>query len=232
VLNFQQGPKPTSPRREVAVSQTKRASKSWVFGGGGLAVLVIASLIYLASRPVSPPKVSGYVPVTHDGHRKALVGTDGSRIFFNEWEVPVLGGSPRRVGEAAGQAAAWSPDGQKIVYADGHDLFLARSDGSEPHKLVSAPDQAYYPAWSPDGTVIRFNVGAVGALTPAGRLYQVLVDGTNLHPLVPDWHTPPEECCGQWTLDGRYFVFQSQGNIWALAEKRNFLGKGSGQPSS
>jgi Tol biopolymer transport system component len=112
-----------------------------------------------------------------------------------------------------------------MVYADGRDLFLAKSDGSQPHKLVSAPDQAYNPGWSPDGTVIRFNVGAVGASTPTGALYQVAVNGTNLHPLVPGWHTPPEECCGQWTPDGRYFVFQSQGNIWALAEKGKYIWK-------
>src|SRR6201988_2543639 len=217
--------------REATVSQTGGPKwKSWAFAGGGLGLLVIASLIYLGSRPLRPPKVSGYVPVTHDGHRKALAGTDGSRIFFNEypasvsliaqvsssggevahvsapsptmsllavspdganllvadevgqtafrgplWEVPVLGGSPRRLGQAVAQAAAWSPDGQRIIYADGHDLFLAKSDGSEPHKLVSAPDQAYSPAWSPDGKLIRFNVGVVGALTPTGRLYQVSV---------------------------------------------------------
>ena len=275
-----------SLRRETAMSPIGRPKwKSWVFAGVGLGLLAIASLIYLQSRPLPPPKVSGYVPITHDGHRKGLVGTDGSRIFFNEypasvsliaqvsssggeiahvsvpsptmsllavspdgatllvadevgqtafhgplWGVPVLGGSPRRLGEAAGQAAAWSPDGQRMVYADGHDLFLAKSDGSVPHRLVSAPDQAYYPAWSPDGTVIRFNVGAVGASTPTGPLYEVSVNGTNLHPLVPKWHTPPEECCGQWTPDGRYFVFQSQGNIWALAEKRSILGNSSGQP--
>ena len=275
-------------RREATVSHTRRANwRNWSFAAGGLGLLVIASLIYLylESRPLPPPKVSGYVPLTHDGHRKGLVGTDGARIFFNEypasvpliaqisssggevahvsvptptmsllavspdgatllvadevgqtafrgplWEVPVLGGSPRRLGEAAGQAAAWSPDGQRIVYADGHDLFLAKSDGSEAHKLVTARDQAYYPAWSPDGTVIRFNLGVVGALTPTGRLYQVSADGTNLHPMLPNWHNPPAECCGQWTPDGRYFVFQSQGNIWALAEKGNSLGKANGQP--
>jgi serine/threonine protein kinase/Tol biopolymer transport system component len=275
-----------SLRRETAIPQTVRPKwKSWAFAGGGLGLLVIASLIYRESRPLPPPLVSGYVPVTHDGHRKGLVGTDGSRIFFNEypasvsviaqvsssggevahvsvpaptmsllavspdgatllvadevgqtafhgplWGVPVLGGSPRRLGETAGQAASWSPDGQTMVYADGHDLFLAKSDGSQPHKLVSAPGRAYYPAWSPDGTVIRFNVGAVGASTPVGALYQVAVNGTNLHPLVPGWHTPPEECCGQWTPDGRYFVFQSQGNIWALAEKGNIFGNTNGQP--
>lgn len=273
-------------RRETAVSQARQPKRrTWMLPAGGLALLILAALIYLVSRPVPPPKVSGYVPLTHDGHRKALAGTDGARIFFNEysasvsliaqvsssggevahvsvpsptmsllavspdganlavadevgqtafrgplWAVPVLGGSPRRLGDAAGQAAAWSPDGQRIVYCDGHDLFLAKSDGSEPHKLVTAPDQAYYPAWSPDGTMIRFNTGAVGAIAPTGPLYELSVDGTNLHPLLPNWHNRPEECCGQWTPDGRYFVFQSQGNIWALANKGNLLGKPSGEP--
>ena len=271
------------PRREPAVSQTGRPKwKSWAFAAGGLGLLVIASLIYLQSRPLPPPKVSGYVPVTHDSSPKELVGTDGSRLFFNEypasgsviaqvstsggeaaqvsiptptmsllavspdgatllvadevgqtafqgslWEVPVLGGSPRRLGEAAGQAAAWSPDGQRIVYGEGNDLFLAKSDGSELHKLVSAPDRIQYPAWSPDGKVIRFNVGG---LTLTGPLYQVSADGTNLHLLLPGWHTPPDENGGRWTADGKYFVFRSGTNIWALAGKGNLFGKADSQP--
>ncbi len=273
-------------RREATVAQARQPKRRiWMFPAGGLALLILAALIYMVSRPLPPPKVSGYAPLTHDGHRKALAGTDGARIFFNEypasvsliaqvsssggevahvsvpsptmsllavspdganlavadevgqtafrgplWAVPVLGGSPRRLGDATGQAAAWSPDGQKIVYCDGHDLFVAKSDGSEPHKLVTAPDQAYYPAWSPDGTVIRFNTGAVGAINPTGALYELSVDGTNLHRLLPNWHKGPEECCGQWTPDGRYFVFQSQGNIWALADKGNLFGKTNGEP--
>ena len=125
------------------------------------------------------------------------------------------------------RAAAWSPDGQMIVYANGHDLFLAKSDGAEPHKLVSAPDRASDLAWSPDGTVIRFSVGVMRLQS---SLWQVSINGTGLHPLLPAWHTPPDECCGKWTPDGKYFVFQSKGNIWALAEKGNLLGKANGQP--
>src|SRR5262249_42409654 len=53
------------------------------------------------------------------------------------WLVPVLGGSPHRLGDMLAHDGAWSPDGQKFVYANGADLYLAKSDGSEPHKLVS-----------------------------------------------------------------------------------------------
>jgi Tol biopolymer transport system component len=257
--------------------------KGWAVIVGGLVLFVITLLIYFQSRPLPPPKVSGYVPVTHSGSMKALVGTDGARLYFNEyastglgiaqvsgsggevarvpvpaptmsllavspdgarllvadlvgasvsngplWAVPVLGGSPRRLGETVGEAAAWSPDGQMIVCANGHDLFLAKSDGAEPHKLVSASGDAYYPAWSPDGTVIRFSVQDYW--TTQSSLWQVSINGTGLHPLFPAWHTPPNECCGKWTPDAKYFVFQSQGNIWALAEKRNLFGKANARP--
>jgi Tol biopolymer transport system component len=251
---------------------------------GGAALVAIAAIVYFQSRPLPQPKVSGYVPITHDGNPKFLVGTDGARLYFGErssaessgvaqvalsggevarvsvpaptmvllaispdgatllvadevgqtafhgplWNVPVLGGSPRRLGEAAGQAAAWSPDSQRIVYADGHDLVLANSDGSDPHKLFSASDETAEPAWSPDGSVIRFRVG--GSMTFRGSLWQVSVNGTDPHPLLPAWRTPPAECCGQWTPDGKYFVFQSQDNVWARSEKGSWFRKGDSQP--
>jgi eukaryotic-like serine/threonine-protein kinase len=270
----------------AAVSTPWRARwKNWALTVGGFS-LVLASLIYFYSRPLPTPTVSGYVQVTNNGSQKDLVGTDGARLYFNEyaaaglgiaqvsgsggevarvavpgpsmsllavspdgsdllvapafnnrvvvganevgpvWAVPVLGGSARKLG--TGRAAAWSPGGQMIVYANGHDLLLAKSDGSEPHQLASAPDRTYDPAWSPDGTIIRFSVGDYS--TTQSSLWQVSVNGTNLHPLFAAWHTPPNECCGKWTPDGRYFVFQSRGNIWALAEKGIWFGKANGQP--
>jgi Tol biopolymer transport system component len=115
-----------------------------------------------------------------------------------------------------------------IVYADGSNLYLAKSDGSEPHKLFTAPNRAYRPAWSPDGKVIRFTSGTSnGSL---GELWQVDVDGKDPHPLLPGWHTPPRECCGRWTADGKYFVFQSRGNIWARAEQGSWFRKTNVEP--
>ena len=268
----------------TVVPETVRPGRKWwALTIGGFALIVIAAVIYIQSRPLPAPTASGYVPVTHDGNPKYLVGTDGARLYFGDvtsggqviaqvsasggevahvqvpaptmsllavspdgasllvadevgqtafrgplWAVPVLGGSPRRLGETAGQAAAYSPDGRMIAYSDGKDLFTARSNGAESHKLVSLPDLVLDPAWSPDGNVIRFRVG--GFNTTQGSLWQVSVDGTNLHPLLPGWHTPPVECCGNWTTDGKYFVFGSGGNVWALAEKGKWFGKSGAQP--
>ena len=257
--------------------------KIWAAAAGVLALAGIV-LVYLQSRPVPTPSVSGYVPVTHDGNLKSLVGTDGARLYLSEfapegwvmaqvsatggevarvsvpaptmvpmavspdgatllvadevgqtsfhgllWSVPVLGGSPRKLGDTSAQSAAYSPDGQKIVYADGTDLKLANNDGSDPHKLVSLPDLASDLAWSPSGAAIRFRVG--GGANGLGALWEVAVDRTNLHPLFSGWHTPPTECCGRWTPDGKYFVFQSQGNIWSRPEKISWFGEGQPQPN-
>jgi len=180
--------------------------------------------------PVSAPSPTmALLGVSPDGGTLLVADEVGQTAFHGPlWLLPVLGGSPRRLRDAAAQDAAWSSDGQTIVYADGHDLWLIKSDGSESHKLFTAPNQTFEPVWSPDGTVIRFRVG--GAFTTRGMLWQVSVNGTDPHPLLPAWHTPPNECCGQWTPDGKYFVFQSEANIWARAEKGNLLGKADTQP--
>ncbi len=53
------------------------------------------------------------------------------------WILPALGGSPRRFGDVIAHVGAWSPDGGKIIYANGADLYVAKSDGTESRKLVT-----------------------------------------------------------------------------------------------
>jgi hypothetical protein len=262
-----------------------RRRKTWSVATAASVIIAVVALVYAQSRPVLPPAVSGYVPITHDGNPKWLVGTDGARLYFGElpasgailaqvstsggevarvpaaaatmspldvspdgsallaadeigptsfsgylWEVPVLGGSARKLGNAFGHAAASSPDGKMIVYAKERDLFVANRDGSQPYKLITLPDPANELVWSPDGRAIRFRVGAAGPPSRPGALWEVSVDGKNLHALLaPGWRTPSQECCGKWSADGRYFVFQSHGNIWARAEKASWFGKTNSQ---
>jgi predicted Ser/Thr protein kinase len=203
----------TTSRSSIAVAQPARfAWKLWT-AVGGVVLVAITVFVYLQSRPLPRPTVSDYVQIAHDERPKFLVGTDGARLYFGEyntvgrvaqvassggevaliptpspsmallsvsadganllvadevgltayrgplWALPVLGGSPRRLGDAAGQAATWSPDGQKIVYGDGHELVIANSDGSAPTKLFSAHDDVLDVVWSPDGSLIRFSAG-------------------------------------------------------------------------
>src|SRR5205823_10547206 len=123
------------------------------------------------------------------------------------------GRSPRRVGSLKtkffARDAAWSPDGKEVVYRQRNSLYRANVAGTESRKIVSVPTDAtpYWPRWSPDGNRLRFSVHTQAAGT---SLWQVEADGKNLHPLLSGWNNPPAECCGSWTLDGKYFLFQSQ----------------------
>jgi eukaryotic-like serine/threonine-protein kinase len=149
------------------------------------------------------------------------------------WILPVLGRSPRRVGNIRVADAAWSRDGKEVVYVQGNGLYAAGIDGTEPRRIVSiaAGGNPYWPRWSPDGSRLRFSVGINDN---AAALWEVWADGRNLHPLLSGWNNPPSECCGSWTPDGKYFLFQSQrggtANIWAIREEGSLFRKVSHQP--
>jgi Tol biopolymer transport system component/DNA-binding winged helix-turn-helix (wHTH) protein len=146
------------------------------------------------------------------------------------WVVPVLGGSPRRVGDVT-QDATWSPDGQ-IVYTRDHDLLVAQSDGTGVRELVSVAGLPVWPRWSPDGKVLRFTEH--DPKKDSSSLWEVSADDAQPHPLLPDWNNHAAECCGNWTPDGKYFVFQSTRNgradLWAIREKQNSWRKASREP--
>jgi serine/threonine protein kinase/Tol biopolymer transport system component len=137
-----------------------------------------------------------------------------------------LGGEPRRLGTlAGGLGAAWAPDGQQLVYVNDQELDIARSDGTPLRKLVSVSGEPSDPHWSPDGRTIRFTVLDAAHST---AIWEVSESGANLHVLLPDW--PEQSCCGSWTADGTYFVFNSGTNIWAIHEKGGWFRRGGSKP--
>jgi eukaryotic-like serine/threonine-protein kinase len=134
------------------------------------------------------------------------------------WTLPVLGGAARRLSNVVATDASWSSDGNRLAYTSGEDLYIAKGDGSEPRRLVTSAGTASWPRWSPTGTRLRFTVnGANGS-----AIWEIAPDGSGLHPLLTGWNNPPAECCGSWTPDGKYFVFQSSrggvADIWAMRE--------------
>jgi len=135
------------------------------------------------------------------------------------WVAPSLGGFARRLGDLVVQycEAAWSPDGQQVVYARDGELHIARRDGTEVRKLASLPGAPFWVRWSPDGTRVRFSIDIA-----AQSLWEARIDGNRAYPLLPGWNPSSDTCCGNWTPDGKCFVFHAfarrTANIWALRE--------------
>jgi len=200
------------------------------FGIGGTGLYGTAQVSLSGGEPVriqTPSSTMQPLSVSADGSELLALDVQGTAVIGPLWSLPVLGGSPRRLGDIVGGDGAWSPDGRTLVYANGSGVFLGKSDGTESNKLVSVAGLAFAPAWSPDGSELRLSVYIKGG---GQSLWEVAARGTNLHPLLAGWHNPPDECCGKWTADGRYFVFQSQGQIWVLPEKGGILRKPSRAP--
>jgi len=148
------------------------------------------------------------------------------------WKLPVLGGTPQRLGNLTGLDGVWagSPKG-KLVIASGHELYLASEDGSESRKLVTVGGFPFYPRWSPDGRTLRFTLLTEETTV---SLWEVSADGSDLHPVLPGWGKPPAERIGEWTPDGKYFLFlaphEGKSNLWAMREKGDLFHKISHEP--
>ena len=149
------------------------------------------------------------------------------------WSLPVPGGQPRRLGNVMASDAVWSPDGESLLYTAGRDLYRAAADGSESHKLATLPHEPFWPSWSPDGSTIRFSTLDNHPLRR--QLWEVRPDGSGLHPMFRDWRAEAGECCGNWTPDGRWFVFEAFGggqqSLWAIRDKAPFWQKVNPQPT-
>ncbi len=139
------------------------------------------------------------------------------------WILPLNAGSPQRAGNLIGRDASWSGDGRQITFGKGKVLHLASANGGQPHKLFTANGSVFAPRFSPDGRRVRFTVGDVALNTTV--LWEIGQQGANPHPLLTDWEHGSAACCGSWTADGRYYIFQvtqyapmTLTTLWALPD--------------
>lgn len=145
------------------------------------------------------------------------------------WTLPVAPGRPARVGDLNGRDASWSADGKQLVFTRDTDLFISSGDGSQAHKIYTASGSVFAPRFSPDGKRIRFTVSDTEK--NATSLWEVRRDGSKAHALLADWPYSSTACCGNWTANGHYYIFQASqtlpnttvvvSSLWALPESKN-----------
>lgn len=161
------------------------------------------------------------------------VSPDGEQLLLSfTWPLddgpillmPVLGGATRRLGNINGHDSRWSKDGKKIVYGRKGELRVVSADGGDDHQLVTVHGTPRWPRWSPDSSRIRFALVGQGDIS---SLWEVSAHGTNLHPLFPGWQSSETQRIGEWTPDGRYFLFDATRDgltsLWVLSEGNSLL---------
>jgi Tol biopolymer transport system component len=141
-------------------------------------------------------------------HTRLLVAPIQGGAGDNEfWTLPVLSGSPERVGSLTGRDATWSADGRQLAFGKGPVLYLASATGTQVRDLFTAEGSVFAPRFSPDGQRIRFTVG--DAAQNKSSIWEIGRDGSNPHALLTNWQYGSTACCGNWTPDGRYYIFQA-----------------------
>jgi len=175
------------------------------------------------------------VAAPFENTRLFAVSPDHSQFLIGEfkrpddemalWLWPVQGGTPRRLGEVTGRDPAWSPDGSEIVFVKGRNLFLVHPDGTELREIARPNGQPHAPAWSVDGEIIRFHTD--NGSNKTSSIWEMHADGTHLHTILASVTQPASQSAGQWTADGKYFLFsgceKNDCDLWAIREAWNWL---------
>jgi len=101
---------------------------------------------------------------------------------------------------------AWSRDGSSIVFnrilADAsYEIYVMNADGSGLTNLTTYPAGGVWPAWSPDGSRIAFDL-----LAATGGIAVVAADGSGFTRLT---NGPGDDYFGAWSPDGSRIAFNS-----------------------
>lgn len=142
---------------------------AYVVSDGGRRSLWLRQLATSSNIQIAAPTEGGYGYLTFT--------RDGSHIYYTKMEqnthftlyqIPLLGGVPRKVVENIQSPVTLSPDGKQLAFVRWYPdqaemaLMIANADGTEERKLAERQRPIFLSyggaAWSPDGKIIVFAV--------------------------------------------------------------------------
>jgi hypothetical protein len=138
-------------------------------------------------QPKEIPEFRGMLPLDISAdHSEILLGALGNGDLKSHalWTGPVLGGTPRRVGDLYASFAHWSSRGDQIVFTIGNDVRIAASDGSGArvlfHVNIGVPTAPFF--FDADHRIC-FELGEENG----DKVWQMNADGRDPHRVLPTW---------------------------------------------
>lgn len=194
------GTRPSGKRTPTAVtaartmSRTTLAAAALLLGGGSL-----ASFAPTAEAVV--PGKNGKLAVMR------FVGND-RRIFT----MAASGkGAKQLTNGTDDEHPRWSPDGTKVLFIRGNDVWVVPATGGDPTNLTNSSASNYRAAWSPDGTKIAFTADGSAWTMDADGSHQTRVTGDDFGAgLGIDWSPDGTKL----VLDG--LGSNGHGQIWVM----------------
>jgi TolB protein len=139
-----------------------------------------------------------------DDRQVLWTGTDIVHVDEQVFVAPADGSSPpRQIGDrdAFNWAPSWSPDGTRIAYISGPDLYVMNTDGTDIQKVNQGTyDVQNGGAWYPDGSGLVMEAGA----EENHDLWLVGLNGTSDRPLATSSQT---ETSPAFSPDGEWIAF-------------------------
>ena len=175
--------------------------------------------------------------ISPDGHNLLVSTSTPTEGVGALWSLSLPGLEPRRIGDITGRwlSNAWSPDGSLLYSGLGQDIFVTDAAGGHRRKLLTIPDRFRFNFWpivSPDGSLLLLTLRDRDS--PRTSLWEVNTDGSHLRPVLSGWNDGANVCCGSWTPDGKYFIFETTSNgissLWAMRETGDLWHKVSHEP--
>jgi Tol biopolymer transport system component/DNA-binding winged helix-turn-helix (wHTH) protein len=194
--------------------KTGGKARRWLVASAAVLVVGVVAGWYL-HRPLPAPQITEYKRITRDGHDKWLVGTDGSRLYFNSVrtspasQIGVGGGDSMQIPIAMREV--WlldvSPDGSTILFKDrdNFNLWSVGSLGGSLRHLTTVDTRTA--AWSPDGKTVVY-------ATSDGDISLLRGDGTGAHKLASAEGSVDDIA---WSPDGGRLRYSKDNVLWEMS---------------
>ena len=140
----------------------------------------------------------------------------GQRVDGGLYVVNADGSGKQKLTSARYSTPAWSPDGRRIAFGAGSNVWVMNADGSEPLNLTPDPGADSDPVWSPDGrriAFLRLRHPPRGPNWWEREVYVMNADGSGQRNLT---RNPASDSDPVWSPDGRKITFVRNFEIYVM----------------